>query len=371
MIRYVLIGDAESPHLLKWARGLVALGDPRLALYVISSRGFYPGWRSLVPEDRRLALNTAPATAGGNVGLLRSLPLAARWLNAVQPHVLNPHYLTSHGTLAWLAQRLWGVPGLLVASAWGSDVLLTPERNRAARWLTRRVLRASALATSDSRHMGERLQALGARRLAVFPFGLEQMPAPAAGPRQPWLCFSNRGLEPLYRIDRVLRAFSIVAAHHPEAELVVAHTGSQTESLQALAAELGIAGRTWFVGRLDPTAQAAFYDRATLYLSLPDSDSVAVSVLEAMAHGCVPVLSDLPANRELVVDGLNGLVLGPDPMGGSALNGRLEALEGLIARQEAVAADNRAWVEAHALLPPAMAAYWREVCRLLSIPAST
>ena len=42
---------------------------------------------------------------------------------------------------------------------------------------------------------------------------------------------------------------------------------------------------------------------------LPRSDSVAVSVLEAMAHGCVPLLSDLPANRELVRSGENGLIL--------------------------------------------------------------
>jgi L-malate glycosyltransferase len=85
--------------------------------------------------------------------------------------------------------------------------------------------------------------------------------------------------------------------------LVVANDGSLRGALQAQAAALGLADRVVFVGRLDAGTQAGWYDRAQWYLSLPQSDSVAVSVLEAMAHGCIPILSDLPANRELVDSG--------------------------------------------------------------------
>jgi L-malate glycosyltransferase len=370
-VRYVLFGDGDSPHLLKWARALAAAGGDAIALHAVSSRGFHPGWNAIVPESRRLALHTAPLAAGGNAGILRALPTVARWLKAVQPQVLHAHYLTSHGTLAWLAQRLWRVPGLLVSSAWGSDVLLTPERSRVARWLLRRVLAASAVCTSDSHHMAERMKALGARRLAVFPFGLESMPPAPVGPRQPGLCFSNRGLEPLYRIDRVLRAFAAYAAVQPAAELVVANTGSQAQALQALARQLGIGERTWFVGRLDAAAQAAFYDRASLYFSLPDSDSVAVSLLEAMAHGCIPVVSDLPANREVVADGINGLVLGADDLRRAALQARLPELEALLLQQPQVAADNRGWIEQHARFQPAVDAFWQQVLRLLPPSPST
>ena len=35
-MKLVLLGDGESPHLVKWARAL----EPRLELYAISSRGF-------------------------------------------------------------------------------------------------------------------------------------------------------------------------------------------------------------------------------------------------------------------------------------------------------------------------------------------
>ena len=228
--------------------------------------------------------------------------------------------------------------GRLVGSAWGSDILVTPQRSALMRHTTRRVLKACALTTSDSQVMATRMQALGAGEVLVFPFGLEAMP-PAPPAKDDGLFFANRGLEPLYAPQRVLQVFG--GLDWPGKRLVVANDGSQRAALQA-AAPAGVQ----FVGRLDAATQATHYAAARWYLSLPTSDSVAVSVLEAMAQGCIPILSDLPANRELVRDGDNGIVL----RDGEALTAA--RLQPLLARAEAVAADNRAWVQAHALFAP-------------------
>jgi glycosyltransferase involved in cell wall biosynthesis len=345
-MRYVLIGDGDSPHLLKWARALAAV--PGIELWAASSRGFLAGFDAVLPAVRRLALATTPDTAGGNVALLRELPRLAHWLREVDAPWIHAHYLTSHGTLAWLARRLYGVRGRLVGSAWGSDILVTPERNLLLRGATRRVLRGCTLTTSDSQVMAARMRELGAGEVMVFPFGLEQMP-PAPGAKDPQLFFTNRGLEPVYAPQRVLRAFAALGG--PDARLVVANDGSLRPALEALTRELGLAQRVRFVGRLDSAAQATWYAQAQWFISLPQSDSVAVSVLEAMAHGCVPLLSDLPANRELVRDGDNGLIVA-DGQGFS--DERLQALAG---RAAAIAHANRAWVQAHAMFAPSVAAF--------------
>jgi glycosyltransferase involved in cell wall biosynthesis len=191
----------------------------------------------------------------------------------------------------------------------------------------------------------------------TFPFGLEAMPAIAAS-KNPRLFFANRGLEPLYAPERVLAVFAGIHGAWPDARLVVANDGALRGRLECQAQTLGLAEAVHFTGRVDAEAQALWYARAQWYLSLPTSDSVSVSVLEAMAHGCIPLLSDLPANRELVESGRNGLVLAD----GAASDVTL--LEPLQARAGAIAAQNRAWVAEHAMFAPSVRAFLQRLRQL-------
>ena len=353
-LRLVLWGDGESPHLLKWARALA----PQLELWAASSRGFLPGFDALLPPERRLALHTRPKPGGGNAALLRRLPQFASWLKHVRPDWVHAHYLTSHGTLAWLARTCFGTPGRLAASAWGSDVLVTPQRSALQRALLGRVLRHCALTTSDSLHMAQRMRELGAAEVMCFPFGLESLP-PLPSHKDDALFFTNRGLEPIYAPQRVIDVFAAIAAQWPQARLVVANEGSLRGALQAQVRHLGLLDQVRFVGRLDAAAQAEHYARARWFLSLPHSDSVSVSVLEAMAHGCVPLLSELPANRELVRSGDNGLILADGASPSPA------ALQSLRSRGGAIALANHGWVQQHAMFGPGVAAF---LARLRELP---
>ena len=343
-MRLVLIGDGECPHLLKWARALA----PHVDLWAASSRGFAPEFRFLIPKNQMLALNTLPEHGGGNVALLKQLPKLGAWLAEVNADWLHAHYLTSHGTLAWAAKAGWRLRARIVGSAWGSDILVTPNQGWAYHWLTRKVLRACTVCTSDSQHMTARMKELGAGEVMTFPFGLEALPklgARGLNIKQPWLFFANRGLEPIYRPQRVIEAFAAVAAQQPAARLVLANDGSLRGALGDQVQSLGLAERVEFVGRLHPLIQAGHYARARWFLSLPESDSIAVSVLEAMAHQCVPILSDLPANHELI-DGRRGVIVQDDL---AQLPVQMAALDA-----EAAGIANRAWVAEHAMFPPAV-----------------
>ena len=126
----------------------------------------------------------------------------------------------------------------------------------------------------------------------------------------------------------------------------MANDGSLRAAVQAEVDARGLTQRVRLVGRLDATAQADWYSQAQWFISLPQSDSVSVSVIEAMAHGCVPLLSDLPANRELVEHGRNGWIMPPDAAASIA------DLQALRARADEIADYNRAWVAAHGLFEP-------------------
>lgn len=104
-MRIALIGDGESPHLLKWARALARA--PGIELWAASSRGLLPGFDDVVAMDRRLLLRDPAGYGGSSLSWLAALPRLGRWLRGIDADWLHAHYLTLHGVLAWLVRRVW------------------------------------------------------------------------------------------------------------------------------------------------------------------------------------------------------------------------------------------------------------------------
>jgi glycosyltransferase involved in cell wall biosynthesis len=100
--------------------------------------------------------------------------------------------------------------------------------------------------------------------------------------------------------------------------------------LKELAGALLPAGQYEFVGQLEPAALAAWLGRADIYLSASRSDSTSVTLLEAMAAGAVPVVSDIEGNRSWVSEGEGARVFAP---------GEVAGVTGAVAR----ALDDPAW----------------------------
>jgi len=104
---------------------------------------------------------------------------------------------------------------------------------------------------------------------------------------------STRNLEPYYRIDIVLEAFTLIKARLPEAILTVAGYGSEEARLRQMATE-GVR----FVGKVDPQSMPQLCAEADIFLNASVVDNQPVSILEAFASG-LPVVStptgDIPA----------------------------------------------------------------------------
>jgi glycosyltransferase involved in cell wall biosynthesis len=177
---------------------------------------------------------------------------------------------------------------------------------------------------------------------------------------------SDRALEPLYNVDVVLRAFTRVRERLPAARLVVAGDGSQRSRLVALATELDLGNSVQFSGRLSPEALADALTNAHVYVSVPSSDSLALSTVEAMAAGCFPVVSDLPSNEGWIDGRTNGLIV-PPRSEGVLVEALHQALSDATMRHEAFA-PNRAKVEKDGLRERNMLLMERHYYRLAGHP---
>jgi glycosyltransferase involved in cell wall biosynthesis len=63
---------------------------------------------------------------------------------------------------------------------------------------------------------------------------------------------------------------------------------------------------------LDTEEMDALWSAADLVLSIPYSDGISESVLEAIHAGALPILSDIPSNRSLVEDGVQASLVDTD-----------------------------------------------------------
>jgi glycosyltransferase involved in cell wall biosynthesis len=87
----------------------------------------------------------------------------------------------------------------------------------------------------------------------------------------------------------------------PDARLVIGNDGALRPDLERLAGELGISKSVEFVGVVErPKQLAELLGRAAVYVSVPSSDGTSATLLEAMAAGAFPVVSDLPSNSEWI-----------------------------------------------------------------------
>jgi len=322
-LRIAVLGDFDSVHTRSWLRWFIERGHELHAVSFYPPRDPLDGVtvHALRPRRPGGAGVSRPAAAGDGAGLLpRGLLRVAhglryrvaglrRVLRSIAPDVVHAHFVVEHGFYGALA----GVHPYVV-TAWGSDVLVEPERDPISKLIVRWTLRRADLVTSNNQYMAGRIVALGAPRskVEVVTLGADRcfldrhdasVNVRGRGAGAPCV-LSTRAHEPLYNVGEIIEAYAQVARARPDARLAVAHGGSLTAALQRKAG--GAGGRVEFLGFLD---RAAFRDAladAEVFVSVPSSDGTSVALLQAMAAGCFPIVSDLPTQRELVDDGING-----------------------------------------------------------------
>jgi glycosyltransferase involved in cell wall biosynthesis len=302
--RLLLFGDAESPHLLKWAVELSVYYD----LFIVSGRTIKQDFFTFIPTHQCVSLSYSINATGGNYSILFSLPKLINIIKLWNPHYINAHYITSYGFTAAIAKTLTNNNSKLILTAWGTDILITPYKNWIYKALTKFALKKCDLLITDADVVSKRANQLFLTATETIAFGLPSLPTINKDLKQPFLFFSNRALSENYRIDKVIKIFYEIQHVYQEAQLIIANNGSELTNLQNLCSVLKIKSKVQFVGYLTTDEQREYYEKSNFYFTLPESDATSVSLLEAMAYGCIPIVSNLEANKEWIIDGRNGII---------------------------------------------------------------
>ncbi len=228
-----------------------------------------------------------------------------RWIRDLNPHLIHIHQINRLAYFAARAASKLRIP--IVSTSWGSDVLLMPKKNIFFKFITKRTLERSACITANSNQMIQAMKEIHGHdsKYRWQQYGIAEVPELQ---QKENLVFSNRLHEKLYNIDQIIQYFVAFKKSHPSWKLIIAGSGKETENLRQLVNQYNAEDFIVFVGWLSPEENAMWYSKSKIYISIPQSDGTAISMLEALAHGCLPVLPNLPVTKEWIEDGKTGVI---------------------------------------------------------------
>lgn len=107
----------------------------------------------------------------------------------------------------------------------------------------------------------------------------------------------------------LINAFALVARQVPEATLVLVGDGPLRSTLAMQAAQLQLKDdKVRFVGQVSPTEVSDWLNTADVFTLVSFSEGLPCALVEAMSAGLPCVVSDIPANRQLIDDGKHGFL---------------------------------------------------------------
>lgn len=148
-------------------------------------------------------------------------------------------------------------------------------------------------------------------RILVRPKGLDLSRFEMANPaeKQKNLAIVTRSLYPIYRHHEILDAASILKKKGIELTCKMVGDGVEKETLQMKTTALNLDDQIHWLGRIQNNDLPTYLRAAQIYIAVPETEGVSASLFEAMACGCFPIVSDLPANRAFINSGKNGFLV--------------------------------------------------------------
>jgi glycosyltransferase involved in cell wall biosynthesis len=276
---------------------------------------------------------------------VRAIPQVRRLVRSIAPDLVHAHFLTSNGLVATAS----GFHPLVV-SARGSDVH-NSLRSTARRALIRYVVQRADLVNPVSVELAEKIATLGvpAAKTLCLSQGIDakRFDVPrVARPSDVVRLVCTRKLHRPYQPQTIVAALAALADRGLAFEMTFAADGRDLSALRHEVAARGLRERVRFLGGYAPAELPGLLAAADVYVSASLWDGTSPALLEAMAAGVFPVVSDCPANREWVSGTGDGMLFPPDDV--PALTAALERAITTPAAWDAARDRNRILVRTHA-----------------------
>jgi len=231
-------------------------------------------------------------------------------INRINPDIVIGYRITSYGFLAaWSRFKPCVIAAQGVTDVWPEDHWTTPFKAMIARY----AIRHADLIHAWGNNMVSSILKYGANesRVFVMPKGIDIdiFHSDEKKENKVHTFCVTRSLYPEYGHMLILTAFKRLIREGYDLELIIAGTGDLQTKMEEYINENKLEGFIKLVGKVSMAEIYNILNRSNVYISMPETEGVSASLFEAMACGCFPIVSDLPANSFIVNDGENGYLV--------------------------------------------------------------
>jgi glycosyltransferase involved in cell wall biosynthesis len=119
-------------------------------------------------------------------------------------------------------------------------------------------------------------------------------------------------LSPEKNLSLLIRAFYGMAMTYDHVRLLIVGDGQDRENLENQIKHMNISSKVYFTGMIDYEHIPAYLAMCDIFVNPSSSETFGLSTIEAMATG-LPVLGmDAPGTRDIIEDGISGLITSDD-----------------------------------------------------------
>ncbi|MDQ3047215.1 MAG: glycosyltransferase [Bacteroidota bacterium] len=329
--RILFLSDINSAHTRKWAESLAKKGF-EIGVFTLSpvkSDWFKAFSNITVFSSTQVSSSDFTSSDVLKMGYLKEIRNLKNAILSFRPDILHAHYATSYGLLGVLSRFR-----PFVISIWGSDVYDFPNKSFLHKMLFKFNLRMADRLLSTSHVMARESAKYTNKKIIVTPFGIDMqvfkpMTVKSLFSVNDIVIGTIKVLDIKYGIDFLIRAFRILKDKQPHLslKLLIVGTGEESDRLKQLASQLNLEKDCVFTGFVNHAEVPMYHNMIDIavFLSIYDSESFGVAVLEASACEKPVIVSKVGGLPEVVEHGVSGFVVPPRDAEAAAL-----AIENLI-----------------------------------------
>ncbi|MDD4170392.1 MAG: glycosyltransferase [Desulfotomaculaceae bacterium] len=299
-LKILLVGNAQSIHVQRWG---TALAEQGLSVHVLS-----PVAQAIkgctIHEISGKA--TPILSLSGMLNYIKKMLQVEKKMKKIAPDLVHIHGAVP---FSYFVTSYTGGP--VLTSTWGSDIYQYAGKSWSKNKIVRSILNKSELVTTHNHQMNTYIRKnFGVKNSLVLSWGIdEQIFNLGTGeekehakkllniPPSNKVVLSPRSMAPLYNIKAILESIPPVLELNKDVTYCLLRgsgsAGYEAEMIQKATA-LGIQDSTrWIHEFQNPEEMARLYRAADVFISIPKTDSSALTIAEGLACGSIPVLKSL------------------------------------------------------------------------------